>query len=175
MPRVLLYNGRTVRGIIDYTLAKRSLLRRFRKGSVDRFDICDAHPELTRAARHIGEPLNRPCPVCERNALRQVRYVYGEQLGRLSGRVVYPESMVDELSRQVDEFRCYAVEVCLECGWNHLAASYLLGKGHPSLADSGNSNGLVSRSGPSSNGNGNGSHSAASGKVLRLRRRPEQA
>ncbi len=163
-----------MRGIIDYTLAKRSLLRRFKKGSVDRFDICDAHPELTRAARHIGEPLTHPCPVCERDALRQVRYVYGEQLGRLSGRVVYPESMVEELSRKVDEFRCYAVEVCLECGWNHLAASYLLGKGHLSALNMGNGSPSQPNGIPrSSNQNGNGSH--PSGKVLRLRRRPKQA
>lgn len=139
---------------------------------MDRFDICDAHPELTRAARHIGEPLTRPCPVCQRDALRQVRYVYGEQLGRLSGRVVYPETMVDELTRKVDEFRCYAVEVCLECGWNHLAASYLLGKGHPSRRSHAANGAAPDPNGSSRNSNGNGRGSQADGKVLRLRRRP---
>ncbi|MGH2765769.1 MAG: DUF5318 family protein, partial [Actinomycetota bacterium] len=38
-------------GVVDYTLAKRALLREVRRGMLSTIDICDAHPELMRAAR----------------------------------------------------------------------------------------------------------------------------
>lgn len=117
-----------MQGFVDYSLAKRSVLEGFRRGSLDRMDICDAHPELIRVARNIGLDIQRPCPVCACGTLKQVRYVYGEQLGHLSGRAVYPQDWELELDNQFDEFRCYAVEVCVDCRWNHLAACYLMGR-----------------------------------------------
>jgi hypothetical protein len=117
-----------MQGFVDYTLSKRTLLDGFRRGSLDRLDICDAHPELIRVARNIGMEINRPCPVCAGSSLKQVRYVYGSQLKHLSGRAVYPQDWELELSQQFDEFRCYAVEVCVDCAWNHLAACYLMGR-----------------------------------------------
>lgn len=115
-------------GFTDYTLAKRAVLESLRRGGLRRLDVCDAHPELIRAARNIGDSIVRPCPVCGQQALRLVRYVYGDQLKELSGRPVYPKGWEAELAKRVDEFRCYSVEVCLECEWNHLAACYLMGK-----------------------------------------------
>lgn len=117
-----------MQGFVDYTLSKRSLLEGFRRGSLDRLDICDAHPELVRVARNIGTDIQRPCPVCASGSLKQVRYVFGSQLKHLSGRAVYPQDWELELSKQFDEFRCYAVEVCVDCCWNHLAACYLMGR-----------------------------------------------
>lgn len=114
--------------VTDYTLARRSVLQQFRRGVLNRFDICDAHPELMRVARNIGIPLKRPCPVCSQESLRQVRYVFGDQLKQLSGRVVYPENWVKELVADYEEFRCYAIEVCITCSWNHLVACFLLGR-----------------------------------------------
>jgi hypothetical protein len=114
--------------VTDYSLARRAVLGQFRRGVLQIFDICDAHPELMRAARNIGRKIHRSCPVCAHDSLRQVRYVFGDQLKHLSGRVVYPEEWVLELSEAYDEFRCYAVEVCLDCSWNHLLACYLLGR-----------------------------------------------
>lgn len=117
-----------MQGFVDYTLSKRSLLEGFRRGSLDRQDICDAHPELVRVARTIGVRINRPCPVCRAESLKQVRYVYGSDLKHLSGRAVYPQDWELELNEKFDEFRCYAVEVCVDCSWNHLAACYLMGR-----------------------------------------------
>ncbi|MDQ4149216.1 MAG: DUF5318 domain-containing protein [Actinomycetota bacterium] len=117
-----------MQGLVDYTLAKRSVLESWRRGALDRLDICDAHPELIRAARNIGLDVMRACPVCGNRSLKQVRYVYGDQLKHLSGRVVYPIGWELELNAQFDEFRCYAVEVCVDCSWNHLAACYLMGR-----------------------------------------------
>ena len=117
-----------MQGLVDYTLAKRSVLESWRRGALDRLDLCDAHPELIRAARNVGMDVQRACPVCGNRSLKQVRYVYGDQLKHLSGRVVYPTGWELELNRQFDEFRCYAVEVCVDCSWNHLAACYLMGR-----------------------------------------------
>jgi hypothetical protein len=117
-----------MQGYVDYTLAKRSMVEGFRRGSLDRSDICDAHPELMRAARNIGVDLDIPCPICKSHPLKQVRYVYGDELGHLSGHPVYPVNWELELDGKFDEFRCYAVEVCVDCGWNHLAACYLMGR-----------------------------------------------
>lgn len=117
-----------MQGTIDYSLAKRSVLRDFRRGLLGRHDLCDAHPELMRAARNIGKPLARPCPVCSRDHLRQVAYVYGDELRHLSGRVAYPDGWVGELSQTHEEFRCYCIEVCVSCSWNHLDFCYLMGR-----------------------------------------------
>ena len=114
--------------LVDYTLARRATLARLRGGSLDTSDVCDAHPELLRAARNIGEEAGNKCPVCSHEALRQVRYVYGEDLRRNNGRVVYPDEWLRELALQHDQFTCYVVEVCIDCAWNHLVRSYLAGR-----------------------------------------------
>ncbi|MGH2813086.1 MAG: DUF5318 family protein [Actinomycetota bacterium] len=121
-------SGRRTGPVTDYTLARRAVIAQCRRGVLNLLDVCDAHPELLRAGRNIGRSVERECPICSRDTLRVVRYVFGEQLGRLSGRPVYPEDWVDELVQQYEEFRCYAVEVCIDCSWNHLLASYLLGR-----------------------------------------------
>ena len=43
-------------------------------------DVCDAHPELIRAAKHVGEPTKNDCPVCAKDKLVLLAYVYGEGL-----------------------------------------------------------------------------------------------
>lgn len=95
---------------------------------LSRVEICDAHPELLRVGRNIGIHLDRDCPVCSQSTLRQVRYVFGDQLKQLSGRAVYPEDWVKDLVAGYDEFRCYAIEVCINCAWNHLVACFVMGR-----------------------------------------------
>ena len=61
-------------GIIDYTLAKRALLRDAKRGTLGLTDLCDAHPELIRAAKHVDATVEdvlagnfaqiRECPMC---------------------------------------------------------------------------------------------------------------
>ncbi len=114
---------------IDYRMAKRAILRQLRYGLLSRLDVCDAHPELLRAARHIGVETSDVCPVCERESLRLVVYTYGKALKRGSGRVRRLQDL-HELRREVDEFICYVVEVCTRCQWNHLVRSYLTGRRH---------------------------------------------
>src|SRR5918999_6195722 len=81
---------------VDYRLARRSALASLRRGSLDTADVCDAHPELLRAAKHIGEDLPTLCPVCSHESLKWVRYVFGDELKRNSGRVVYPLEWLSE-------------------------------------------------------------------------------
>lgn len=114
--------------LVDYSLARRATLGRLRGGSLDTSDVCDAHPELMRAAKNIGEDAGKVCPVCSHEALKLVRYVYGEGLRRNNGRVVYPDEWLRELALEHDQFTCYVVEVCIDCAWNHLVRSYLAGR-----------------------------------------------
>ncbi len=113
--------------VVDYTLARRSVIAEVRRGVVSSSDVCDAHPELLRAARNIGEATTRPCPICGHDGLRFVRYVFGDELGRNSGRVVYPPEWLKELVRDHENFTCYVVEACVDCHWNHLVRSYVTG------------------------------------------------
>jgi hypothetical protein len=49
--------------------------------------VCDAHPELLRAARGIGRETTTECPICEDDLLVHVTYVFGPRMGP-SGRCV---------------------------------------------------------------------------------------
>ena len=114
--------------VVDYALARRSLLASVRRGVLTTTDVCDAHPELLRAAKNIGEPVDHVCPICSHDSLRWVRYVYGDDLKANNGRVVYPPEWLRELAASHDSFTCYVVEVCVDCAWNHLIRSYTAGR-----------------------------------------------
>jgi hypothetical protein len=115
--------------VVDYGLARRATLTSLLAGgTTTREDACDAHPYLLRAARHHGEATERECPVCRRENLVHVSYVYGDELGQYAGRVkARPE--LEEMAREHSEFRVYVVEVCTGCAWNHLVQSFVLGGG----------------------------------------------
>ena len=114
---------------VDYRMAKLAVLRDVRLGRLSRFDVCDAHPELMRAARHIGHETSDVCPICEKESLRVVFYTYGKELKRGNGSVRRMQDL-NELRRRVGEFVCYAVEVCPACSWNHLVRSFTTGFRH---------------------------------------------
>lgn len=130
---------------VDYRLARRSVLASLRRGSLGTSDVCDAHPELLRAAKNIGLDAPVPCPVCSHETLRTVRYVYGDELRTNNGRVVYPDEWLAELASRYDQFTCYVVEVCIDCGWNHLVRSYMTGRLYAPSSATG-SNGSIGRS-----------------------------
>lgn len=114
--------------MVDYSLARRATISSLRRGGLHTTDVCDAHPELVRAARNIGLHADGSCPVCSHETLKHVRYVYGDELRHNNGRVVYPERWLDDLARDHDQFTCYVVEVCVDCMWNHLVRSFLTGR-----------------------------------------------
>ncbi len=118
------------RGVIDYSLARRATLQALFAGGATTMDVCDAHPYLLRAAKHHGVQTQRQCPVCRREKLALVTYVYGDELGQYSGRIRSREEL-EAMARQHGEFRVYVVEVCQGCSWNHLTTSFVLGDGVP--------------------------------------------
>ena len=115
------------RGRIDYRMARRALLRDVESGLRGRPDVCDAHPDLVRAGRNIGAPVDDPCPICEHEgSLRHVTYVFGGRgKSRESGRAVPRETLRDQAERHGD-LNVYTVEVCHACHWHHLLESFWL-------------------------------------------------
>lgn len=107
-------------GHIDYRLARASVLAEYRAGVLDRSEVCDAHPELVRAAREVGRPVNGTCPICERSRLVHVTYVFGPRLPK-HGRCISLRGELTRLSKRPGTHVAYVVEVCQACSWNHLA------------------------------------------------------
>lgn len=118
------------RGYVDYSLQRRATLAALFQGGATTVDVCDADPYLLRAAKHHGEPTERTCPVCRKEKLTHVTYVFGDELGPYSGRIKATKEL-EPMAREHGEFRVYIVEVCQGCAWNHLTASYVLGDGVP--------------------------------------------
>ena len=50
-------------GVVDHRLSRRHLINEFKRGRLRQDQVCDAHPELIRAARNIGSPASLPCPI----------------------------------------------------------------------------------------------------------------
>ena len=112
---------------MDYSLQRRAVLADVYAGRTGLFEVCDASPYLSRAAKYHGEATEIACPVCRRERLTVVNYVYGDSLGMTSGQAK-TEAELARMDAMQDEFSVYCVEVCRGCGWNHLASSYVLGK-----------------------------------------------
>jgi hypothetical protein len=118
-----------VRREIDYSLARRAVLRDYERGALAKPDVCDAHPELLRAARNLGKNCDTVCPICGADEpLRRVSYVYGDGSKAPNGRLVASDAELRKLGRSHDELRCYDVEVCLECSWNYMIRTYFVGR-----------------------------------------------
>jgi hypothetical protein len=113
---------------VDYSLARRAVLLAFRSGQVSRLEICDAHPDLLRAARSTGESTDANCPVCESDALALVSYVFSDELPKRENGAVWPRGDLAPLLKFA-EVRLYTVEVCPDCSWNHLRSQVTLGHG----------------------------------------------
>ena len=118
------------REVIDYALQRRNTLQALqgRVRSLTRAEACDADPMLIRSALHHGEPHSVPCPICKATTMVLLRYVFGAQLGQYSGRI-RSTAELDEMQSEFGEFKVRVVEVCHECGWNHMIETFLLGDG----------------------------------------------
>ena len=76
---------RTRRQVVDYALQRRAVLADLYSGRATMLDVCDAHPYLQRAAKYHGEASETTCPVCRKERLTHVHYVYGDELRSASG------------------------------------------------------------------------------------------
>jgi hypothetical protein len=115
------------RQVVDYSLQKRALLRDVRSGRIGIYDVCDASPYLKNAARFHGEPTEERCPVCRRDNLTYVHYIYGDELKQSAGQA-RKLSELPVLAMTLREFQVFVVEICPSCAWNHLNEQYVLGK-----------------------------------------------
>src|SRR3712207_778469 len=114
------------RSVVDYALQRRSVLADVHAGRTGLFEVCDASPYLSRAAKYHGEPTDQPCPVCRRERLTQVSYVYGEGLGPVSGQAKTGPELA-RMDAVQDDFSVSTVGVCRGCGWNPLVSPCVRG------------------------------------------------
>lgn len=114
--------------MVDYALQRRSLLADVGSGRVGVAAVCDAGPYLLRAARFHGQPSDQTCPVCRKEPLTLVSWVFGDQLRQAAGSARTPAE-IEQLSNSHSDFSVYVVEVCRTCSWNHLVLSYVVGTG----------------------------------------------
>lgn len=115
---------------VDYALARRRVLRDVERGALSKLDVCDAQPELMRAAINVGEPADFTCPICEADTVVYVQYVYGNGLRTANGRCISMPGELEQLRRKHDEFDTYEVEVCTDCRWNFLGRRVTRGRRH---------------------------------------------
>jgi len=118
--------GRTDRGgIVDHRLARRMLINQVRLGRIPMHEVCDAHPELVRAATNVGTETTSDCPICEQAKLRIVTYVFGHRLPA-HGRCVATAADMRKVQRATSggDATAYVVEACTSCKWHHLLRAF---------------------------------------------------
>ena len=103
------------------------MLRDLRNGLVATLDVCDASPYLKNAALFHGEPTDERCPICRRENLTLVHYIYGDELKQSAGQA-RKLAELPVLAMTLREFQVFVVEVCQSCAWNHLIEQFLLGR-----------------------------------------------
>lgn len=116
--------------MVSYALQRRRRLELLRQPNLALIegDPCDADSLLIRSALHHGTDAGIECPVCASGRMKNLNYVFGEQLGQFSGRIKSAGDLAD-MENEFGEFKVCVVEVCPDCGWNHLITTYLLGDG----------------------------------------------
>jgi hypothetical protein len=123
-------DGETVGGVIDHRLSRRTLINEYRKGRLRRDQVCDAHPDLLRAARNFGDETQVRCPICQEDNVVLVTYVFGPRLPH-HGRCITRPDELEEFRRLAQQenshsqipdsrFTAYVVEACRSCKWHHL-------------------------------------------------------
>jgi hypothetical protein len=118
---------RTQRQVVDYSLQKRSVLRDVHSGRIGTLEVCDASPYLKNAALFHGEPTDERCPICRRENLTLVHYIYGDELKQSAGQA-RKLAELPVLAMTLREFQVFVVEVCQSCAWNHLIEQFMLGR-----------------------------------------------
>ena len=112
--------------VVEFGLVRHALLAKLAAGQLRAEDVCDAHPELLRAARNIGRSTGETCPVCHDAELVEVTYVFGARLPS-GGTCPSTRAELLKLERREDPVQCYAVEVCIECSFHHLVRKWAAG------------------------------------------------
>ena len=98
-----------VGAVVEFGLVRHALLAKVAAGLIRHEDVCDAHPELLRAAKNIGRT-----------------YVFGARLPS-GGTCPTSRSELLKLERREEPVQCYAVEVCVSCSFHHLVRKWTAG------------------------------------------------
>ncbi|AKK07292.1 hypothetical protein CMUST_15015 [Corynebacterium mustelae] len=106
-------------GQVSHRLARAKTLQLVRAGRKSHDQVCDADFLLLTAAKFHGVSAANPCPICAEETLRNVLWVYGEQLGNASGSA-RSVAEIQNFANSGREFIVHTVEVCTNCKWNHL-------------------------------------------------------
>lgn len=121
-------------GVVDHRLARRALINEFKRGRISKDTVCDAHPELIRAARNVGEATDTLCPICAEVNVVLLTYVFGHGLPK-HGKCLTDKREVEKLQRQPHDYAAYVVEACPSCRWHHLLRVLpIVGRGRRSAA-----------------------------------------
>ncbi|MFM7488998.1 MAG: DUF5318 family protein [Actinomycetota bacterium] len=113
-------------GLVDHRMARRATINEFHRGRLGREEVCDAHPELMRAARSVGKPTTTPCPICAEDNLVLVTYVFGAKLPA-HGRLAADDKELAAFHRRPEELTAYVVEACCQCRWHYLVRAIPIG------------------------------------------------
>ena len=114
------------RAVVDHRLERLALINEVRRGRLRREQVCDAHPELIRAAKNLGAPSSVLCPICEAQNLVLVTYVFGPRLPS-HGRCVATKADLAQFDGRSEDLDAYVVEACTSCRWHHLLRVLPLG------------------------------------------------
>jgi uncharacterized membrane protein YgcG len=154
---------------VEYRIVRNGLVRDVERGRIKKVDVCDAHPELLRAARNVGRATKEVCPICDDGRLVTVTFVFGAKLppgGRCPGTV----AELKALCRRPEPVLCYEVEVCPACAWHHLMRKYPAGGPRKKGRGTGNGGGTGgSTTGGSTGGTGGSSTGGSRGNGRRTR------
>ena len=112
--------------MVDFALRRRGVLADLREGALSLREVCDADVYLLRAAGFHGVVTETVCPVCRKENLTAVSWVFGDDLGTASG-TARSRDEIQQLALTHDAFTVHVVEVCRSCSWNHLVESYEVG------------------------------------------------
>ena len=112
--------------VVEFGLVRHALLAKVAAGLLRYEDICDAHPELLRAAKNLGRKTGETCPVCGDLELVEVTYVFGARLPA-GGTCPATRAELLKLERREEPVQCYAVEVCTGCSFHHLVRKWSAG------------------------------------------------
>jgi len=112
--------------VVEFGLVRHALLAKVTAGIIRYEDVCDAHPELLRAAKNLGRKTGETCPICRDVEFVEVTYVFGS---RLPSGGTCPTSRAEllKLERREEPVQCYAVEVCVGCSFHHLVRKWSAG------------------------------------------------
>lgn len=114
------------RKVIDHQMDRQQLLRRVRSGEVPAAQVCTATPELISSAEVLGSVVNRPCPLCSADNLRETLWIHGAALGEKSG-TARSVREIDGVVAAYPELTIHTVEVCMTCRWNYVIRKDIIG------------------------------------------------